>query len=728
MEIVVPDPQALTPEQVQQLRDLKASYGIAEPVRVSADTAPTSWCTVGAFGGDGAWETSGLGRALRTEGRHLSVLSRLREALSCRRVLWVDTETYSPVNLGRATVYRYVDDPGFRLLLTAVAVGDGPVEHFEGMSLPEWLVDDLLDPEVLKIAWNAGFDRVALSPVATGFRDDVLSPESWVDAAVLCSLYGYPRSLKDAAVALGAEPKDEAGARLINLFSRPSSKGRVLPEDRPAEWAEFVRYCVQDVDTLRDTVHRLGCWFPTDTEERVHAVDQAVNDDGVRVDLDLARGAVSAAERYKTGVLEEIREVTGVANPNSRNQVLAWVNSRGVSAEDLTKGTVSALLDGYLPDDVRQVLTARQETALTAAAKFDAMLRISSGDSRARGVLVHAGAHTGRWASKGVQIHNLPRDSFTKEDLVTGKTVWDEAAENAAIDTVISGGVLPPSDLKKLIRASLVGPFLVMDYNAIEARVLAWLAGEEWVIDTFRADEIDFYVETARMLDPSGEVMSRMHGKVATLACGYGGSGHAMLKMGGRSLIEGQENMDDDTVARLLVPVVSRWRETHPRTVRFWAALERAFGRGGDAGRVDVEVVGDDRWLWLPSGRPLVYHNVRREWVRPPDGRPPKHTWHFDNPGPDRKRAPRVETYGGKLSENVTQAVARDLLADALVRLTDAGHRVVMHVHDEVLVETDGYDPLEEDSIISIMSTPPAWAAGLPLKVAGGPMNRYRKD
>ena len=219
--------------------------------------------------------------------------------------------------------------------------------------------------------------------------------------------------------------------------------------------------------------------------------------------------------------------------------------------------------------------------------------------------------------------------------------------------------------------------------------------------------------------------MTRSHGKVTVLACGYGGGGHAMLKMGGRSLVPGQENMLDDEVARELYPIAEKWRAANPRVVQFWTDLERAFAYGGKAGRIDVEVVGCDRWVWLPSGRPLVYHNVRQEWFTTPKGRA-KHAWHFDNPGEDRKRIPRVETYSGRLAENCTQAVARDVLAAALVNLEAAGYPVVMHVHDEALVER--VDPTSSEAVASIMSQPLAWTGGLPLKVAGTTMNRYRKD
>lgn len=670
MQIVVPDVEALTDAQLGLLRSAKGKAGVDTPLDVVSVGEATDWCTVGAFGAPGGWGLDDLARAVATEGRHES----LRAELSGRDdILWLDTETRSRVDLKRATPYRYATCPDFQVLMSTYARGDEPVSVTFGPDIP-----GLTDPDVLKVAWNANFDRVILSAALGMPQGEYLDPREWVDAASLFGLYGYPRSLKDAAIAVGADPKDEAGTRLINLFSRPNRKGGwSAPEDYPEDWDAFVRYGLQDVDTMRDAMKRLGLGFPTPVEREASVVDQVINDRGVRVDLALAAEAVRSMSDFREDALGRIKEVTGLANPNSRNQLLGWLNERGCGVEDVTKATVEALLERDTPEDVREVLLLRQETALTAASKFEAMQRIALDDSRARGVLVYTGAHTGRWASTKFQIHNLPRASFTKID-ENGKEVWDEEAENAAIDALHHGAVLDPSDLKKLIRASMIGPFTVQDYSAIEARVLAWLAGEQWTLDAF-ADDRDIYVETAKMLDPSGGSMTRSHGKVTVLACGYGGGGHAMLKMGGRSLVPGQENMLDDEVARELYPIAEKWRAANPRVVQFWTDLERAFAYGGKAGRIDVEVVGCDRWAWLPSGRPLVYHNVRQEWFTTPKGRA-KHAWHFDNPGEDRKRIPRVETYGGKLSEN---CVSGDM---------------------EVLTDTRGWVPLRD-----VRHTDAAW-------------------
>ena len=642
MQIVVPDVEALTEAQLGLLRSAKEKSGIDTKLDVVSVGEATDWCTVGAFGAPGGWGLDDLARAVATEGRHKS----LRAEFSWRDdILWLDTETRSRVDLKRATPYRYATCPDFRVLMSTYARGDGPVSVTFGPDIP-----GLTDPDVLKVAWNANFDRVILSAALGMPQGEYLDPREWVDAASLFALYGYPRALKDAAIAVGADQKDEAGTRLINLFSKPNRNGGWnTPESHPEDWDAFVRYGLQDVDTMRDALKRLGLGFPTTVEREVSVVDQVINDRGVRVDLVLAAEAVRSMSDFREDALGRIKGITGLANPNSRNQLLDWLNERGCGVDDVTKETVEALLERDIPEDVREVLLLRQETALTAASKFEAMQRIAMGDSRARGVLVYTGAHTGRWASTKFQIHNLPRASFAKID-ENGKEVWDEDAENAAIAALHRGDMLDPSDLKKLIRASMIGPFTVQDYSAIEARVLAWLAGEQWTLDAF-ADDRDIYVETAKMLDPSGGSMTRSHGKVTVLACGYGGGGHAMLKMGGRSLVPGQENMSDDEVARELYPIAEKWRAANPRVVQFWTDLERAFAYGGKAGRIDVEVVGADRWIWLPSGRPLVYHNVRREWFTTPKGKA-KHAWYFDNPGGDRKRIPRVETYGGKLSEN----------------------------------------------------------------------------
>ena len=605
--------------------------------------------------------------------------------------LYIDIETYSTTDIKRG-VYRYSEDPEFLVLMAAWAIDDDPTQvaigHEEIASIPH-----LLDGSdvVVRVAHNAQFERVCLSRLAALPVGSYLPPEAWEDTMALMAEWGYPQSLEDGAKALGAEPKDGAGKDLIRWFCQPARNGkRRLPEDHPEKWAAFVEYCRQDVDTMRDMHKRLlakhGAW-PTEQERQVWIADQKVNDRGITVDLELAAHAVEAASVNTEEAKAEARAITGVENPNSTAQLLAWF---GGLVPDLKADTVrQALARDDLTADQRRVLELRQGMALTAHKKFQAALDAASPDGRLRGGFRFFGAHTGRWAGRGLQLQNLPRAGFSSE-----------AAQDAAILDLNLGLGADPQTLKALVRPLLVGPFTVCDYSAIEARVVAWLAGESWALEAF-AEGRDIYVETANRM---GGGMGRKEGKVAVLALGYNGGVWSLRAMGGDAL--GGE--------AVLQRIVDQWRGANRQIVRLWGRLERAFYYGGQAGdRLTVEADGSDRLVRLPSGRAVVYHQVRAGR----DGRlsfqDPKLRW-------------RTETYGGRLVENVTQAVARDVLGAALVRLVEEGHRVVGHVHDEVIVESSPESSLA--AIRRVMVTPTEWSEGLPLAAAGYSCGRYRKD
>lgn len=606
--------------------------------------------------------------------------------------LYVDIETYSTTDIKRG-VYRYSEDPEFLVLMCAWALDDGPVQVAVGrdeiMKIPH-----LLDGSnvVVRFAHNAQFERVCLSRFRGLPTGQYLPPEAWEDTMAHMAEWGYPQSLEGGAKALGADPKDGAGAALIRWFCQPDRSGkRRLPEDHPEKWAQFVEYCRQDVATMRDMRRRLlrrhkRSW-PTSHERQVWIADQKVNDLGVRVDLDMAASAVEAASENLAADKAEAKAITGVENPGSTAQLLGWF---GGLLPDLKAETVrQALTLDDLTADQRRVLELRQSMALTAHKKFQTALDVANTDGRLRGSVRFFGAHTGRWAGRGLQLQNLPRAGFESE-----------AAQDAAILDLNLGLGADPQTLKALVRPLLVGPFTVCDYSAIEARVVAWLAGESWALEAF-AEGRDIYVETANRM---GGGMGRKEGKVAVLALGYNGGVGSLRAMGGDAL--GGE--------AVLQRIVDQWRGANRNIVRLWGRLERAFYYGGQAGdRLTVEADGSDRLVRLPSGRAVVYHQVRAGR----DGRlsflDPKLRW-------------RTETYGGRLVENVTQAVARDVLGAALVRLVEEGHRVVGHVHDEVIVESSPESSLA--AIRRVMVTPTEWSDGLPLAAAGYSCGRYRKD
>lgn len=744
---LVPDPHHLTREQVDLLLYIKRTspgdhIDLAGPDWPLDPARPA----IGLFGVEGPW-TAPVDVGLRELSEIINRANRFTavrpagDAPPWRKggvlwwgedVLWIDIETYSPVDLAKAGVYKYTEHPEWRILMCSWAQDDGPVRRAEGheaiLQIP-----GLFDDGVLKIAHNASFERINLSRLRGG--RGFLSPNMFFDTAALARAWGLPASLKDFALAMGAEEKDEAGTRLINLFSKPGRKGeRVLPSTRPDDWAAFGAYCDQDVETMRDAAKRLGLGFPRG-ERKVYEVDQLINDRGVRVDLALARAAERCFKDNKAEALERIKKIAGVDNGNSVAQLRTWLRGWGVDTEDLRKDTVEELLEGELPDDVRRVLTLRQECAVSAAAKFTAARRAACNDGRLRGTMQYFGASTGRFAGRLIQFQNLARDGFKKPGPDGG---YDTQAEGRAVDRLLSGGSAPSPELKKLIRPLLMGPFVVCDYSSIEPRVLAWLAGEQWMLDAFHNGE-DIYVATADKLGGSERGFDRQHGKVMVLSCGYRGGVGAALKMGGRKIMP--KGTPENILRKELQAIINNWRDKSPAIRRFWAQLERIINTGGgvDTGLVNIEVKGQDRYVWLPSGRPIVYRGLTRRWKQPLDADgaplgPARLVPHVLNTGADRARVPYKPLHGGIITENIVQAVARDILVQALRNLEEAGWPVVTHIHDEVVCEIPaGKRALDEGALINevseIMCRPPAWADDdLVIKAAGYTCQRYHKE
>lgn len=595
-------------------------------------------------------------------------------------MIWLDIETFSGTDLRASGVYRYVEDSLFEILMCAWTT-DGETFHIaigedEIRAIPHLFTDTI-------VAHNASFERICFSALeGVSYHE----PERYVDTMAMASANGLPAKLESLASALGVEAKDTAGTRLINTFSKISRGKRTYPEDKPDAWEEFKDYCVQDVRVLYQ-VHQAMTDRRTEAEEQVYLTDQRINDRGIKVDTDLAERAIRQVEINSARMRDEVTLLTGVDNPGSVQQMLAWFEEDGYPLPNLKKETVAEHL-GKTGDVIRdRVLELRQDLALTASSKYTAALNMVCRDGRVRGSLKYHGSHTGRWSGKGVQLQNLPALSFTTED---GE--WDEDGETTAIDDLMSGENVDPTTLKKLVRPMFTGPLTVSDYSAIEARVLAWLAAEQWAIKAFREGR-DIYVAQAERLGPG---FTRKEGKVATLALGYQGAVNSLRAMGA-------SGSDDE-----LVTLVKAWRKTNKRIVNFWYRMEDAFWEGGRVGRlVRVEVDKKNRHVVLPSGRRLIYRGVRLS-----DGKVS-----FKDP-----RGFRQDTYGGRLTENVTQATARDILAEALLRLDTAGVPVVSHVHDEVLAETT-----DVDKVVRLMTKNPKWAPGLPISAEADLMERYGK-
>lgn len=512
MQILVPDVNGLTGEQFVALQQAKKDAGIEGPIEVTGRATPGNRFTVGAFGAPGTWTLDQLDRAAKTEGR--SQNSYGFEDLFDGTELHLDIETYSTVDLKKNTVYRYVEDEHWMILICSWCIGQGEIHtaygHEEIKAIP-----GLFDPAVKKIAHNSDFERINFSvlkglPVGT-----YINPEEYIDTAVLASLWGYPRSLKGFCKVVGGEAKDEAGGRLINMFSVPNRKGgRTLPEERPADWDAYVEYNRQDVISMRDNIYRLGKGFPSAEEYEAWITATRINDRGIKIDTALAGAAHRQYEANKARDLARVKEITGLDNPNSVQQFKGWLAERGFEMESIDKAHVAELLErDDLPDEVREAVERKQLAALSAATKYIIARGSTNSDGRLRGTIKYSNANTGRMTGVTLSPHNLPRDHFTDAE---GE--HDTEAEQAAIDKLLAGVHVGSEGLKKLVRPLLVGPFTVSDYSAIEARLTAWTAGEDSVLEAFREGK-DIYVATAERMGGKEAGFDRQRGKSATLGC-----------------------------------------------------------------------------------------------------------------------------------------------------------------------------------------------------------------
>ena len=653
----------------------------------------------------------------------------------------VDIETYSSVDLTKAGVRPYTEAPDFAVLLIAYQVGDGPTMLIdlasggEGSPSPPEASDlipgDLEDflvmltsPNVVKTAYNASFERTCL---ARHFGRP-MPPEQWRCTMVQAATLGLPGTLGQVGAALGLDQqKMTEGKELIRYFCKPTKDGvRHLPQDAPEKWETFRRYCVRDVDVETDIRHRLARYPRPQAELDAWTLDQRINDRGVRLDPVLVEKALELDAAYTGRLLAEARAITGLENPNSGAQLTRWLETKGLQVTSLDKKAVPELLAAAPDDSTRRALQLRQELAKTSVKKYEAMRRGLCEDGRVHNILQFYGAgRTGRWAGRLVQVQNLPQNKLP--DLAAARQLVRDG-EFDLLEMVFGS---PPFVLSQLIRTAFIPSegcrFIVCDYSAIEARVLAWLAGEKWVLDVFRGDGLIYEATASQMFHvPKDDIKKggpradlRPKGKVATLACGYQGSVGALINMGA---------LESGIPEEELPVIVKHWRKANPRIVRYWYDVEDAAIRAVQGEKVALAhgvrfaCEGDFLFITLPSGRRLAYYK--------PELRPePK----FDKLGltylgtDNAKHYTRLKTYGGKLVENITQATARDCLRDAMAALDAAGYPIVFTVHDEVILDTPvGFGSLEE--VREIMGRPVPWAPGLPLDAAGFETDFYMKD
>lgn len=655
----------------------------------------------------------------------------------------VDIETYSSVDLQKAGVRPYTEAPDFTILLISYRVDGQPTRIIDladsedvdpsllppvPSDLPAGDLDEFLclltSPEVVKTAYNASFERTCLAR----YFARPMPPEQWRCTMVQAATLGLPGTLAQVGAALGLEKqKLTEGAELIRYFCKPAKDGtRRYPKDAPDKWERFRKYNVRDVDVETDIRDRLARWPRPQAELAAWELDQRINDRGVRLDAGLLEKALELDGQYSARLMAEARQLTALGNPNSDAQLKGWMAGRGLVTDSLDKNAIPSLLEAAPDDATRRMLQIRQEFGKTSVSKYAAMERGRCQDGRVHNLLQFYGAgRTGRWAGRLVQVQNLPQNKLN--DLSTAR----ELVKNGEFDLLELAYGSPPFVLSQLIRTTFIPSegcrFIIADYSAIEARVLAWLAGEDWVLQEFYGDGL-IYEATASMMFhvPKDQIKKggsradlRSKGKVATLACGYQGSTGALIQMGAlKSGIPEEE----------LPGIVKRWRKANQNIVRFWYAVEEAAinavqGRPGTlAHGIRFEREADYLFITLPSGRRLAYYKPELR----PEPRFDKLGLTYMGVGQNRQYC-RQKSYGGKLVENITQATARDCLRDAMTALEAAGYRIVFHVHDEVIADMpEGTGSLAE--MQEIMGRPLSWAPGLPLRAAGFEASFYMKD
>ena len=651
----------------------------------------------------------------------------------------IDIETYSEVDIKTCGLYRYATDPSFEILLIAWATDDGSgfgetqcCDLTSGDPFPTELLEAFQSGTVRLIAHNASFERVCFSVhLQRNFPGQYLqpgaflSPDNWLCTMVMAGSLTLPLALKDVGEVLKtAQQKDKEGERLIKLFSMPckptKSNGyrtRNLPQHYPADWAKFKGYCIQDVNTEIDIYKRLKRFPMPDREWHHYRVNERVNDRGVKIDTELVQQAIACDLMLSDAMTKKAYELTGLENPNSVSQLKSWLDERGIPMDSLGKKDVAQMIGELdrngVDEEAMDMLKLRLQMAKSSVKKYQAAERCVCPDGRARGLFQFYGAsRTGRYSGRNIQLQNLPQNHISTLEQAR------DLVKLGCFDMVESIYGNTPDVLSQLIRTMLVPKegceFIVADFSAIEARVLAWEAEEQWVLDAFENGE-DLYCATASQMfhvpvvkhGVNGEL--RQKGKIATLACGYGGSSGALISMGALQMGLKEEELPE---------IIDSWREANPKIVQYWWDVEKAAmtayktGERSEIGKIAFEFWSGTLWMVLPSGRRLAYIKPRTQ-----PNRFGRMSLTYEGVGQNHKWS-RQETYSGRLVENATQAIARDILAEAMARMEDYGLSIVGHVHDEVIIEAP-IGKYKADEVCKLMAIKPDWCEGLPLSAAG---------
>ena len=643
------------------------------------------------------------------------------------RVLSADIETFSDVDLIKCGVYAYADSPAFEILLFAFSFDGGEtqiIDLAQGEKFPAEVEEAIFDVSVTKTAYNANFERTCLSK----YFGRYIPPESWHCSAVQAAMLALPRSLEDVGRVLGLdEQKMKEGKDLIKYFCVPckptkANGGRMrnLPCHAPEKWELFKTYCKRDVDVEKSIRRKLHNFPIPESEMELYRLDQHINDRGVLVDMGLVEQAIACERLHKEIVTKRAYELTGLENPNSVAQLKGWLGDMGMEAESLSKKAVAEMI-AETDGEVEELLRLRLMLAKTSVKKYEAIERSACSDGRVHGMLMFYGANrSGRWSGKNVQLHNLPKNYLPDLELAR------DLVKQGRFEDIELLYDSTPNVLSELIRTAFIPKqgcrFVVADFSAIEARVLAWLSGEQWRLDVFTSHGKIYEASASSMFHmPMEEITKgsplRQKGKLAELGLGFGGAAGALISMGA---------LDMGLTEEELPPLVAAWRKANPHITQFWWDVDAAAIKAvtekqkTKVGKIIFEYKSGILFITLPSGRKLSYVKPRMAVNK------------FGRDGltyegiSENKKWSRIETYGPKLVENIVQGTARDLLAEAMLRVEKKGYPIVMHCHDEIIAEVpEGTGSVDE--MCEIMAVQPEWAEGLPLRADGFECRFYKK-
>ena len=643
------------------------------------------------------------------------------------RILEADIESFSDVDLIKCGVYAYADSPAFEILLFAYSFDGGEtqiIDLAQGEKLPAEVEEAIFDVSVTKTAYNANFERTCLSRHFGRY----IPPESWHCSAVQAAMLALPRSLEDVGRVLGLdEQKMKEGKELIRYFCVPckptkanGGRTRNLPCHAPEKWELFKTYCKRDVDVEKSIRRKLHNFPIPEGEMELYRLDQRINDRGVLVDMGLVEQAIACERLHKEIVTKRAYELTGLENPNSVAQLKGWLGDMGMEAESLSKKAVAEMI-AETDGEVEELLRLRLLMAKTSVKKYEAMERSVCSDGRVHGLLQFYGANrTGRFAGRLVQIQNLPQNHLPDLELAR------DLVKQGRFEDIELLYDSTPNVLSELIRTAFIPKpgcrFVVADFSAIEARVLAWLSGEQWRLDVFTSHGKIYEASASSMFHvPMEEITKgsplRQKGKLAELGLGFGGASGALISMGALDM-----GLTEDE----LPPLVAAWRKANPHITQFWWDVDAAAIKAvtekqrTKVGKIIFEYKSGILFITLPSGRKLSYVKPRMAVNK------------FGRNGltyegiSENKKWSRIETYGPKLVENIVQGTARDLLAESMLRVEKKGYPIVMHCHDEIIAEVpEGVGSVDE--MCEIMAVQPKWAEGLPLRADGFECRFYKK-